>query len=174
MKNSQVQNKKWLPLGWKLMAAYGIFFMTLSIFVPLQSYFSLPGQPMVVYSMLDEQLTGLSWNQIIAVSPDLGLWIVLSMVSMCAMMMGLGVLTFMVARHAYKEGKRWAWKTLIIANVTPLVYYAFFIGGIYMARGTPFWTVVPGNSGLGADLFIVISAAWLFVALWLPRKELVA
>ncbi|MBI4173698.1 MAG: hypothetical protein HY519_03175 [Candidatus Aenigmarchaeota archaeon] len=166
------KRRKWLPFGWKVMAAYGLINIFFAIIVPFSSYFGLPGQPMFVFAQGDAQFTGLTWGQIAALSPDLGTWIVLTMASMCAMMMGVGILTFMIARHAYRNGERWAWKALVAANVLTLAYYVFFIGGVHAAKGLPFWTWVPGTSGVGADLFVVIFAVWLAVGLWLPRKEL--
>lgn len=175
MNNIQTQapKRKWLPIGWKVMVAYGIQFIFFGIFVPVSSYFTLPDQPMAVFGLVDEKFTGLAWNQVISLGPDFGLWIVLTMVSMCAMMITVGVLTFQISRYAYREGKRWAWKTLVIANLLLLAYYTFFIGGLHMARGLRFWTFYPGASGVVADGFIVVTVIFLYFGLWLPRKELV-
>lgn len=166
------QPKQWLPLAWKIMAAYGILFIFFAILVPFSSYFALPNQPMFVFGPADEKFAGLTWDKIMSLGPDFGLWVVLTMVSMCAMMMIAGVLTFQISRRAYREGKRWAWRALVIANVISLAYYIFFIGGLHMARGLPFWTMYPGASGLGADWFIIIAIIWFYFGLWLPRKEL--
>lgn len=166
-------NKKWLPLGWKVMVAYGIMNIFFSILVPFQSYFGFPNQPMFVFGPADGKFTGLTWDKIISFSPDLGLWVILTMVSMCAMMMSVGVLTFQISRHAYREGKRWAWRALVVANALTISYYIFFIGGVHIARGLPFWTAYPGSSGVGADLFSAVAIVWLFFGLWLPRKELI-
>ena len=165
------QPKKWLPLGWKLMYAYGVLFIVLSVLVPLYSYFSLPNQPMMTFALGDEKFTGLAWSQIMSLSPDLGLWIVFTMISMCAMMMGLGILILAIARRPYRQGERWAWRALLAATLIPFVHYAF-ISGVHWSHGIPLWTLLPGSSGVGADLINIIVLVWLFFGLWLPRKEL--
>ena len=165
-------SKRWLPLGWKLMVAFGFFYVALGVLVPFQSYFALPAQPMIVFGPVDEKFTGLSWGNIMSFSPALGSWMVLSMVSMCGMMIIGGVLTVSIARHAYRNGERWAWRALLVANLLSLAYYIFFIGGFHAARGIYFWNNYPGSSGFGADLVVVITLIWLFLGLWLPRREL--
>jgi len=167
----QPNARSWLKIGWRLMAAYGLFFIVLSILVPLHSYFSLPNQPMMTFAIGDERFTGLSWNQIRSVSPNLGLWIVFTMISMCGMMMGLGVLILAIARRPYRQGERWAWRALLAATLIPFAHYAF-ISAVHWSHGIPLWTLLPGNSGVGADLINIIALAWLFFGLWLPRKEL--
>src|SRR3989338_1873110 len=165
------QPQPWLPLGWKLMYAYGVLFIVLSVLVPLYSYFSLPNQPMMTFALGDEKFTGLAWSQIMSLSPDLGLWIVFTMISMCAMMMGLGILILAIARRPYRQGERWAWRALLAATLIPFVHYAF-ISGVHWSHGIPLWTLLPGSSGVGADLINIIVLVWLFFGLWLPRKEL--
>ena len=172
MDNSLTQNRKWLPLGWKLMVAYGGFYILLSILVPLFSYLSLPNQPMMTFASGDEKFIGLSWSQIMSVSPNLGPWIVFTMISMCAMMMGLGILILALARRPYRQGERWAWRALLAAALIPFAHYAF-ISAIHWSHGMPLWTLPPGSSGVGADLINVVALIWLYFGLWLPRKELV-
>jgi len=163
------QPKKWLDFGWKAMAGYGIFFVVLSIFVPIASYLTYPKQPMMVFGPVDTQFTGLTWDRIMAFSPDLGLWLVFSMVSMCAMMMLGGILTFTIARGPYRCGELWAWKALLIGNLVSNGYYIL----IYIAHASRWiYPIVPGASGLGADLVLLVPLVWLYVGLWLPRKEL--
>lgn len=167
----QTNTKGWLKIGWRLMATYGIFFILLSILVPLHSYFSLPNQPMMTFALGDERFTGLSWSQIMSINPNLGLWIVFTMISMCAMMMGLGILIFAIARRSYRQGERWAWRTLLAATLIPFAHYAF-ISAVHWSHGISFWTLLPGSSGVGADLINIIMLVWLYFGLWLPRKEL--
>jgi len=163
------QPKKWLDFGWKAMAGDGIFFVVLSIFVPIASYLTYPKQPMMVFGPVDTQFTGLTWDRIMAFSPDLGLWLVFSMVSMCAMMMLGGILTFTIARGPYRCGELWAWKALLIGNLVSNGYYIL----IYIAHASRgIYPIVPGASGLGADLVLLVPLVWLYVGLWLPRKEL--
>ena len=170
--SEQTITKSWLNIGWKLMAAYGGFFILLSILVPLFSYFSLPDQPMMTFASGDEKFIGLSWSQIMSVSPNLGLWIVLTMISMCAMMMGSGILILALARRPYRQGERWAWRALLAATLVPLFAHYLFISVIHWSHGLPIWTLPPGSSGVGADLINVIVLVWLYFGLWLPRKEL--
>jgi len=166
---SMEQPRKWLDFGWKAMAGYGIFFVVLSIFVPIASYLTYPKQPMMVFGPVDTQFTGLTWDRIMAFSPDLGLWLVFSMVSMCAMMMLGGILTFTIARGPYRCGELWAWKALLIGNLVSNGYYIL----IYIAHASRgIYPIVPGASGLGADLVLLVPLVWLYVGLWLPRKEL--
>ena len=165
------QPKKWLPLGWKLMVVFGVLYIALSVLVPLHSYFSLPNQPMMTFAIGDERFTGLSWSQIMSASQDLGLWIVFTMISMCAMMMGLGILILAIARRPYRNGEKWAWRALLAATLIPFVHYAF-ISAIHWLHGIPIWTLLPGSSGVGADLINIIVLVWLFFGLWLPRKEI--
>jgi hypothetical protein len=165
------RSKEWLPLGWKLMVAYGIFFIVLSILIPLHSYFSLPGQPMMTFAVGDERFTGLSWSQIMSISPNLGLWIVFTMISMCGMMMGSGILILAIARRPYRQGERWAWRALLAATLVPFAHYTF-ISTVHWSHGIPLWTLLPGKSGVGADLINIIALVWLYFGLWLPRKEL--
>ena len=172
MDTTLTQNKKWLPLGWKLIAAYGALFILLSILVPLHSYFSLPNQPMMTFASGDETFIGLSWGQIMTVSPNLGLWIVLTMISMCGMMMGFGILIFALARGPYREGERWAWRALFAATLVPVFAHYLLITAIHWLHGIPIWTLAPGSSGVGADMINVIVLIWLYFGLWLPRKEL--
>ena len=172
MDNRQPQTRKWLPISWKVMVGYGILNIFFAILVPLQSYFALPNQPMFVFGAGDERFTGLSWNQIMALSPELGRWIVLTMVSMCAMMMGGGILIVALARNPYRKGERWAWQSLALATLVPIGYY-LLISPVHWPKGLPFWVLPPGSSGVGADLFVAIALIWLYIGLWLPRKELV-
>ena len=168
----QTNKKGWLNIGWKLMAAYGVFFILFSILVPLHSYFSLPNQPMMTFGLGDEKFIGLSWSQITAANPNLGLWIVLTMISMCGMMMGLGILILALARRPYRNGERWAWRALLAATLIPVFAHYLFISVIHWSHGIPIWTLAPGSSGVGADSINFIVLVWLYFGLWLPRKEL--
>src|ERR1051326_1893070 len=102
--------KNRLNIGWKLMVAFGGHWCLLAVLMPLSSYFSLPDQPVATFGPGDEKFTGLSWGQIISVSPNLGRWIVLTRISMSAMMVGLGILIVTIAYRPYRQGERWAWQ----------------------------------------------------------------
>ncbi|MBI3596585.1 MAG: hypothetical protein HY203_05470 [Nitrospirae bacterium] len=169
MKNMPMQNRKWLSLGWKVMVALGIVNIFFAVMVPLVSLFMAP---LFVFGSEDATFVGKSWNEIVAFSPDLGFWIVLTMVSMCAMMMGWGVLTVGVAKNAYQRGERWAWRTLVWTNVLTMLYYAIILMP-FASRGL--WGVsaaFPSGVSLGLPM-LVFFTIWPIIGLWLPRKELI-
>jgi hypothetical protein len=168
MKNTTMQNRKWLPLGWKVMAVLGIVNIFFAIMVPLVSLFMAP---LFVFGSEDATFVGKSWNEIVAFSPDLGFWIVLTMASMCAMMMQYGILATAIAKNAYQRGERWAWRALVGANVFMVVYYVgilipFASRGLY---GTS--AAFPSGVSLGVPMLIIFTA-WPVIGLWPPRKEL--
>jgi hypothetical protein len=167
------QPKQWLPISWKVMAAYGWAFIFFAVMVPLHTYFVYPNQPLFTYAAADGKFTGLSWGQIMAFSPDLGRWIGLTMISMCAMMILGGILIVALAHGPYRKGERWAWKALLFATLVSLSYYVLISFATHLPKGLPFWVLPPGASGVGADWFIIIGLVWLYFGLWWPRKELV-
>jgi len=164
--------KSRLNIGWKLMVVFGAHWCLLAVLMPLTSYLSLPNQPVTAFGMADEKLTGLSWGQIISVSPDLGLWIVLTKISMSAMMMGLGILIATLSYKVYRQGERWAWRALLASTLIPIFVYYGFICAIHISHRIPIWTFRPGSSGVMADLVNVFVLAWLYFGLWYPRKHL--
>ena len=91
---------------------------------------------------------------------------------MCGMMMGFGILIFVLARRPYRQGERWAWRALFAATLIPVFVHYLFITAIHFAHGIPIWTLPPGSSGVGADLINVVVLVWLYFGLCLPRKEL--
>lgn len=160
-----------LNIGWKLMVAFGIHWCLLAVLMPLSSYLSLPNQPVTTFGVADEKFTGLSWSQIISVSPNLGLWIVLTKISMSAMMMGLGILISTLAYRPYRQGERWAWLALLASTLIPMFVYYSLICAIHLSHGIPIWTFRPGSSGVMADLVNVFVLIWLYFGLWYPRKS---
>jgi len=169
----QITNTKdRLKIGWKLMVAFGAHWCLLAILMPLSSYLSLPNQPAATFGMADEKFTGFSWSQINSVSPNLGLWIVLTKISMSAMMMGLGILILTIAYRPYRQGERWAWRALLASTLIPIFVYYGFICAIHISHRIPIWTFRPGSSGVMADLVNVFVLTWLYFGLWYPRKHL--
>jgi hypothetical protein len=164
--------KSRLNIGWKLIAAFGVSWILIPVIMPLSSYFSLPNQPMTTFGIADQRFTGVSWSQIMSLSPNLGLWIVLTRISMSAMMLGLGILIFALARRPYRQGERWAWRALLAATLIPIFVYYGFICAIHISHGIPIWMFPPGSSGIMADSVNVIVLVWLYFGLWHPRKEL--
>ncbi len=167
------KNKKSrLNVSWKLMVAFGAHWCLLAVIMPLSSFLTLPIQPMTTYGPADEKFTGLSWGQITALSPNIGEWLVLTKVSMSAMMMGLGILILSLAYRPYRAGERWAWRALLSATLIPMFVYFGFICAIHISHGLPIWIFRPGSSGVMADLVNVFVLTWLYFGLWYPRKEL--
>ncbi len=165
------RQRRWLNLGWKVMVGWGILNIFFSILVPLTSLFISP--KLFTFGIEDEKFVGMSWEQIVA-NPDMGLWMVLMMVSMCAMMIGLGILTVGISRNAYRRGERWAWRWLSAASVIVLLYNLSFVI-LYAQRGLygMFTSAGPFPSGINVGIpFMIIWVIVLYVGLWLPRKEL--
>ena len=161
-----------LEIGWKLMVAFGAHWIVLAIVMPMSALFALPHQPGTAFAMADERLAGVSWGQIVSLSPNLGLWIVLTKISMSAMMIGLAILIVTLAYRPYRQGERWAWRALLAATLIPLFVYYGAICAIHVAHGVPIWTFHPGSSGVMADLVNVFLLVWLYFGLWHPRHEL--
>ncbi len=165
-----MKDTRWLPLGWKVMTAWGILNIFFPIMVPLVSLFVNP--TLFVYGSEDAKFVGKSWDEIVAFSPDLGHWVVLTMVSMCAMMMGVGILATSIAKNSYRRGQRWAWRTLVWANVLILLYYCGILIP-YASRGLYGTSAAfPSGVSLGVPM-LVIFTVWPIIGLWLPRKELI-
>ena len=172
MNNTQLRTKNWLPLGWKVMAAWGIFNIIFSIIVPIVSFID---PTMFTFGIEDAKFVGMSWQEIVAMSPNMGLWMVLMMVSMCVMMMGWGILIVGISWNAYRRGERWAWHWLLLSSIIVLLYNSLFVV-IYAQRGLygMFTSAGVFPSGVNVGIpFLIIWAVWLYVGLWLPRREIV-
>ena len=106
--------------------ALNIFF---AIIVPLVDHLSYTAQAPPTYgTAADALFSGASWQQIMSLSPALGLWIVLQMDNMCAGMIGGGILASAVSLKGFRYAKRWAWYAMLTAVA---VYFTpFFIGSI--------------------------------------------
>lgn len=166
------QSKQWLPLGWKVIAGWGILNIFFAIIVPLTSLLFSP--KLLTFGVEDAKFIGMSWEQIVAMSPNMDLWMVLMMATMCAMMMGYGILTFDVARKAYRNGERWAWKTLLVSNALVLFPYFVPITWLYAAKGLYGMFTSSGAIPSGINIGIPFTIIWIaviYVGLWLPRKE---
>lgn len=174
MSNSLRNNRprRRLNLGWKVMVGWGILNIFFSILVPVTSLFISP--KLFTFGIEDEKFVGMSWEQIVASSPSMGLWMVLMMVSMCAMMVGLGILTVGIAQNAYRNGERWAWRWLTAASVIVLLYNLVFVV-VYAQRGLYGMFTSSGLFPSGVNVGIPFMIIWiivLYIGLWLPRKEL--
>lgn len=161
------QKNGWLNIGWKIMLAWGIMTIFFAFFVPLLSYLALPNQPMTTYMADDAKFTGVAWDKIAALSPELGLWIVMLMTSMCAILMGWGIMAMYLSKEAYRRGERWAWRALLGGYGTSFILYQAILTFPYFSRG------LYGLSSVSLGLPFAIFAVLIFIfGLWLPRKEL--
>lgn len=163
---------RWLSMGWKFMAAWGALNIGFAIVVPVSSLLIDP--TLFTFGVEDERFVGMSWAEISRTSPAMGLWMVLMMATMCAMMMGYGVLTAGVAWSAYRKGERWAWRMLLASNLLVLVPYFVPIAWLYASRGLYGMFTSSGPFPSGVNIGIPFAAVWtlvIYVGLWLPRKE---
>ena len=142
-----MSNKR-LALSWKILAAVGITAVLMgSWFILLRSR--------VVLLPEDSRFTGLTPEQLRALSPKLFEWVGFVFRSWGAFAIGLGVLMAGIAANSYRRAERWAWLTLAIAG--SLTFSIFFT--VNMLLGSDFGFVIAG-----------LFAAYLF-ALWLPWRR---
>ncbi len=168
----QLAVNRWLPIGWKVMAGWGIFNLVFAVIVPLTSLLITP--TIFTFGIEDEKFVGMSWKEIASTTPDMGLWMVLMMVSMCAMHLAYSILNIWVAWAPYRRGERWAWQALVLSSLGSF-FYNLLITGFYVSRGLyGMFTssgIFPSGISLGVP-FAVIWIAVLVIGLWLPRQEL--
>ncbi|MBI5645203.1 hypothetical protein HY970_03835 [Candidatus Kaiserbacteria bacterium] len=170
-KQTVEQPKKWLPIGWKVMAGWGIFNAIFAVIVPITSLFISPS--VFTFGVEDAKFVGMSWNEIAASSPHMGLWMVLMMVSMCSMHIGYSILTIYVAKRPYRNGERWAWHALAFSSLA-MFFYSIVIAAYYVREGLYGVSTAigfPSSVSIGVP-FVVIMTVVFYIGLWLPRKEL--
>jgi hypothetical protein len=125
-----------LSVGWiALLIIVGGLNILFAIIVPLADHLSYSTQAPITYAAPDALFSAASWQQIMSLSPALGLWIVLQMDNMCAGMMGGGILASAVAVKGFRYGKPWAWYAFlsaIVVDLTPfyLASIPFYQAGI--------------------------------------------
>jgi len=164
-----IESRSWLNIGWKVMAGWGILNIFFSIVTPLTSLFL--SAKVFTYGIEDTKFVGMSWEQIVAMSPNMGLYMVLMMVSMCAIMMSSGLLILGISKYAYRRGERWAWRWLLVSNLIQILYYLLIL--FFYAKQGLYGLLGPTLSGANVGVtFIIIWAIVLYIGLWLPRKEL--
>lgn len=150
-----------LSFSWIILFIFvGALYVFLAVIVPLEDHLSYPARP-VTYQAADALFSGASWQQIMSLSPALGLWIVLQMDNMCAGMMGGGILASAVSLKGFRYSKRWAWYSMLSAmavNFIPLslVSIPFFQAGIYAASGV--------SGGFPPDPLALFGLVFLIVA----------
>lgn len=160
-----MHKKPWLNIGWRVMVLGGI----VNIFFSLASvYFMfLAGQPNAAFGSQDELYVGKTYADIIAFSPMLAHWIVLSMVGMCGMMIGWGVLMTAIAWGPYRRAEKWAWWALTISNLGALLYNGS-LTILYLSKG-----LYGFSSALSTGLtFFIFWIVVIVVGLVLPAKEI--
>jgi hypothetical protein len=157
-----------LSFGWIALVIFGALNILFAMVVPLGDHLYYSSQSPLTYLAPDALFTGASWQQIMSLSPSLGLWIVLQMDNMCAGMIGAGILASAVSCKAFRFSRRWSWYALLTANAVfwiPFYLYSipFYQAGIYMPSGV--------SAGLLPDPGSTIGPIWLGVnvlALLLP------
>ncbi len=133
-----------LSFGWiALLIMLGAFSILAAIFVPLFDHLSYSTQPPPTYLAPDALFSGASWQQIMSLSPALGLWIVLQMDNMCSGMMGGGILASAVAVKGFRDSKRWTWYAMLSATAVYtipfyLISIPFYQAGIYAPSAVSF------------------------------------
>lgn len=162
---------KWLPIGARVMVGWGVFNLILAVIVPITSLAIDPR--LFTFGIDDARFVGMTWEQVTIDGPQMGEWMVLMMVAMCAFHFGYSVLTISVARSAYRSGEAWAWRALALSSAGAFAYNAF-ITGWYATRGLPGTFTASGVFPSGVSVGLPTLAVWtvvLFVGLWLPRRE---
>ncbi len=157
-----------LSFGWITLLIFGALNIFFAIIVPLEDHLYYSTQAPPTYQAPDALFTGASWQQVMSLSPALGLWIVLQMDNMCAGMMGGGILASAVSAKGFRYSKRWAWYALLAAFAVysmafVLISIPFFQAGIDMAGAV--------SGGLPPDPVSIVGLIWLSVnilALLLP------
>jgi len=154
-----------------LLISLGVFNILGAIFVPLFDHISYPAQMPPTYMDPDALFTGVSWQQVISLSPTLGLWIVLQMDNMCAAMIGGGILTTAVSLKGFRHSKRWAWYALLSATAALyiplyLISIPFYQSGFYEASA-----VSAGFPTSPAAFVVLILIVVTILALLIPASH---
>jgi hypothetical protein len=128
-----VRWRSWLGASVIFFLIFGVINVALAIAVPATLHLngSFPG---VVFGNGDAQLLGRSFTGLRHDNPKLDTLLVDSMTSMCAMMMGWGIMILATAWFGLRRGGRWAFWALLLAGLVALVYY-FVISADYARQG---------------------------------------
>ena len=128
--------RSWLGASVIFFLIFGVTNVGLAIAVPIT--FHLNGSdafPGVVFSGTgDAQLLGRSFVGLRHDNPKLDTLLVDSMTSMCAMMMGWGIMILATAWFGLRRGGPWAFWALLLSGLLALVYY-FVISADYARQG---------------------------------------
>src|SRR2546430_517558 len=128
--------RSWLGASVIFFLIFGVTNVGLAIAVPIT--FHLNGSdafPGVVFSGTgDAQLLGRSFVGLRHDNPKLDTLLVDSMTSMCAMMMGWGIMILATAWFGLRRGGPWAFWALLLSGLVALAYY-FVISADYARQG---------------------------------------
>ena len=125
--------RSWLGASMIFFLIFGVINVGLAIAVPATLHLngSFPG---VVFGAGDAQLLGRSFAGLRHDNPKLDTLLVDSMTSMCAMMMGWGIMILATAWFGLRRGGPWAFWALLLSGLVALVYY-FEISVDYARQG---------------------------------------
>jgi hypothetical protein len=131
-----------LSFGWIALLIFGAINILFAIIVPFTDHLYYSTQPPPTYAVPNAMFTGASWQQVMSLSPALGLWIVPQMDNMCAGMIGGGILASAVSVKGFRFSRRWSWYALLSANavywISPILYsIPFYQAGINMGVECP-------------------------------------
>lgn len=113
-------------------------------------------RPLVVLLPEDVRYTGLSSDQLRAVSPHLFSWIGMVFRSWGAFDIGFGILIIGLVRNAYRNGEHWTWWTLVAAGATTFTGFLivnvllgsdfkWVIAILYVSYDTALWLGKPSD-----------------------------
>jgi hypothetical protein len=125
--------RSWLGASVIFFLIFGVINVGLAIAVPATLHLngSFPG---VVFGAGDAQLLGRSFAGLRHDNPKLDMLLVDSMTSMCAMMMGWGIMILATAWFGLRRGRSWTYWALLLSGLVSLVYY-FVISADYARQG---------------------------------------
>src|SRR2546421_5795105 len=125
--------RSWLGASVIFFLIFGVINVGLAIAVPTTLHLngSFSG---VVFGAGDAQLLGRSFAGLRHDNPKLDMLLVDSMTSMCAMMMGWGIMILATAWFGLRRGGPWAFWALLLSGLGSLGYY-FVISADYARQG---------------------------------------
>jgi hypothetical protein len=130
----------WLGIGVAFFLIAGLLNVLAAVIVPLILHLqgaAAVGSSLVWSSDGDAALLGRSLKDVAAADPKLSTYLVSFMDTMCAMMMGWGLVSLAVTWFALRRARIWSYWTLVIANLGTLVYYVLIIPVTYAGAGAP-------------------------------------
>jgi hypothetical protein len=150
--------RSWLGASVIFFLIFGVWNCFAAVYVPLSLHLNgtdaLSGPGVVFSGTGDAQLLGrTSLTGLHHDDPKLDTLLVDSMTSMCAMMIGWGILILAAAWFGLRGGHPWAYWMLLLSGLIPLAYY-FVIAADYARQGAS-WLGSP-MEGLVGDLVFYV------------------